>query len=279
MIRVLFVCHGNICRSPMAQYVFEKKVSELGLDDYFEIDSAATSTEEIGNGVYPPARSELNRHGITHITHRARQITKYDYAHFDVIKVMDRNNIRNIMRMTGNDPDNKISMLLGSEEIDDPWYTGDFEGVYKQIERGSRMLLDDLFSFYGSDGVRTDKKILKMYARLYSAWCRETCAPRMQDRWSEENRTLGECSVTSFLVQDILGGDVYGTHLPSGDLHCFNKIDGKFYDFTSAQVDNMGFECDYRSGKLQDRNVHFSKTEKKERYEMLKRRVREQEAY
>ena len=277
MIKILFVCHGNICRSPMAQYVFQKQVEELGLAEYFEIDSAATSTEEIGNGVYPPARRELNRHGITNIDHRARQFTRSDYKHFDVIKVMDRNNMRNIMRIIGDDPLNKIGMMLGQEEIDDPWYTGDFEGVYKQIERGSRSLLDSVFSFYGSEGVQTDRKVLEMYARLHSAWCRETCAPRMREKWTEENRTLGQCSVTAFLVQDILGGDVYGSYLPSGDLHCFNKIDGKIYDFTSDQIEHMKIECDYRSGKLQDRSIHFEKEEKRKRYELLKRRIRERE--
>lgn len=270
MIKVLFCCHGNICRSPIAEYVFKKKVCENGLEEVFEIDSAATSTEEIGNPVYPPARRVLASHGITDVNHRARQITKSDYRHFDYILVMDEWNMRNILRMTDGDPDKKITMLLDTE-IEDPWYTGNFEKVYNQIEKGCTALLDNIFSFYGAKGIKTDRKILLVYARLFSLWCRETCAPRMQDRWCIYNRTLGQCSVTSFLVQDCLGGEVYGSVLPSGDLHCFNRIDSVFYDFTSDQIEKSGEICNYSKAELQDRNKHFAKEEKYERYRLLKK--------
>ena len=104
MIKVLFICHGNICRSPMAQYIFQRQVDEAGLGAFFEIDSAATSSEEIGNGVYPPAVKILNAHGIRNTLHRARRMSAEDYRHFDLIMVMDRMNLRNARLMTGNDP-------------------------------------------------------------------------------------------------------------------------------------------------------------------------------
>ncbi|MCR5760435.1 MAG: low molecular weight phosphotyrosine protein phosphatase [Sphaerochaetaceae bacterium] len=269
MIKVLFLCHGNICRSPIAQYVFRRLVYDYGLSSVFEIDSAATSTEEIGNPVYPPARKVLAQHGITDVTHRARQLTRSDYKHFDYILVMDNWNMRNALRMTDNDPDHKISLLYKAE-IEDPWYTGGFDRVYNQIEKGCIDLLDKIFSFYGADGVRTDKKILLLYGKLFSLWCKETCAPRMQERWCISNRTLGQCSITSFLVQDVLGGDVYGSRLPSGDMHCFNKIDGKLYDLTSDQIDQSPDVCDYVNISLQSREEHFSKEEKYQRYLYLK---------
>ncbi len=270
MIKILFVCHGNICRSPMAEFVFKKMVEENGLSSVFEIDSAATSTEELGNPIYPPARKTLALHGITNAEHRARQVTKSDYRYFDYILVMDNWNMRNILQITGGDPDEKISLLYGAE-IEDPWYTGGFDRVYNQIEKGCRNLLDRIFSFYGSDGIRTDKRILHLYARLFSAWCKETCAPRMQEKWSLLNRTLGQCSVTAFLTQDILGGEVYGSMVPSGDLHCFNQIGGKIYDLTSDQIDQSGEVCNYENRVLQNRDEHFSKEEKFNRYRLLKR--------
>jgi len=271
LIKVLFVCHGNICRSPMAQYVFQKMVTEAGLEDFFEIDSAATSTEEIGNPVYPPALRTLQSNGIRNITHRARQMSKRDYRHFNLIKVMDSYNMRNASFMTNGDPDGKISLLLENEIIDDPWYTGDFAGVYRQIERGCRQLLNEITDYVGMD-----KKTFPVYSALFDSWCLQTCAPRMQDRWTAENRTLGQCSITSFLVQDRLGGDVFGTVLRDGNLHCFNVIDGKTYDFTSAQLNEP---ADYRNATLQSRDVHFSKQEKYERYLLLKKRHEEANGY
>ena len=143
MTMVLFVCHGNICRSPMAQYVFKALADKAGRGGEFEVDSAATSTEEIGNPVYPPARQMLASHGIRGIDHRARQLDMDDYAYFDHIYVMDYANLRNARRMTGGDPDCKVEMLL-DREVDDPWYTGDFETAYEDILEGCGDLLDRL---------------------------------------------------------------------------------------------------------------------------------------
>ena len=134
MIKILFICHGNICRSPMAEFVMKKLVSDANLADHFQIASAATSTEEIWNGignpVYPPAKAELARHGISCEGKRARQVTKADYAEYDYLIGMDSANIRNMLRIFGGDPDGKVARLLsyvGSErDISDPWYTGEF---------------------------------------------------------------------------------------------------------------------------------------------------------
>ncbi len=140
-MKIMFVCHGNICRSPMAQAVFENLARQAGLDVI--VDSAATSREEIGNGVYPPAQRTLQRHGITGFTHRARQFTKTDYLDFDVIIVMDHYNLSNIMRIIGHDSLGKVSLLL-DREISDPWYTGDFEQAYSDILEGCQNLLESL---------------------------------------------------------------------------------------------------------------------------------------
>ena len=148
MIKILFVCHGNICRSPMAEYVMKHLVRDAGLEDRFEVASAATSREEIGNPVYPPARSELARHGIGCKGHAARQMTRADYDYYDWLVGMEPYNLRNMLRITGGDPENKIRTLMsfaGSDEpIDDPWYTGRFAEVYDQIERGCRAMLEQL---------------------------------------------------------------------------------------------------------------------------------------
>ena len=122
----------------MAQAIFENLVQKANLD--IVVDSSATSREEIGNGVYPPAQRTLQRHGITGFTHHARQFTKTDYLNFDVIKVMDSHNFSNIMRIIGNDSLGKVSLLL-DREISDPWYTGDFEKAYVDILEGCQLLL------------------------------------------------------------------------------------------------------------------------------------------
>lgn len=142
-IKILFLCHGNICRSPMAQYVFGKLADEAGVGHCFEVDSAATSREEIGNPVYPPARRMLAAHGITRVDHRARQMDMDDYRYYDHIIVMDMQNLYNARRMTGGDPDGKIGMLL-DRQIDDPWYTDDFQTAYDDILEGCRDLLERL---------------------------------------------------------------------------------------------------------------------------------------
>lgn len=257
----------------MAQYVFQNLVGEKGLEEFFEIDSAGTSSEELGNPAYPPAVRTLKSHGIGNITHRARKMTEKDYRHFHLIEVMDSYNLRNAIHMTSNDPDGKISMLLGDKVIDDPWYTGDFAGVYSQIERGCNNLLNEVLSYEGfSLETETDRQMFAIYTRMFDAWSLKTCAPRMQDRWTNRNRTLGQCSITSFLVQDYLGGDVYGCTLEDGSIHCFNVINGKLYDLTSAQMENAGIKLDYTKSSIQDRSIHFSKNEKYERYLLLKER-------
>lgn len=145
-IKVLFVCHGNICRSTMAQSVFQDMVNKAGLADRFEIDSAATSTEEIGNPPHHGTTAELRSHGIPVIPHRARQLTKADAKHFDYLIGMDTANIRNMCRMTG--ADDKIYKLLAfadiGRDVADPWYTGDFAATYADVSLGCKMLLEKL---------------------------------------------------------------------------------------------------------------------------------------
>ena len=144
MIRVLFVCLGNICRSPMAEFIMKSIVSERGLSDRFYIASAATSTEEIWNGVgnpvYPPANRELAKHGISCEGKRAVQITKADYGKYDYILGMEERNIRNILRIVGKDPEHKVKLLLdysnNPRDIADPWYTGNFESTYRDVVEG-----------------------------------------------------------------------------------------------------------------------------------------------
>lgn len=141
MVKIIFICHGNICRSPMAEMIMAHLVRERGLEKEFEIASAATSTEELGNGIYPPARSELAAHGIPLIPHRARQITRKDAEYYDAIICMDRYNLRNLRNMLGNEYAHKIRMLNDSE-IDDPWYTDRFDITYEQILSGCEKLLE-----------------------------------------------------------------------------------------------------------------------------------------
>ena len=144
-VKVLFICHGNICRSPMAEYVLRDMVKKLGVSDQFEIRSAATSTEEIWNGVgnpvYPPAKRELKKHGIDCTGKRAVQVTKADYVHYDYLLCADSMNIRNTTRITGPDTDNKIHLLLDyagreGQSIADPWYSGDFEATWNDVYAG-----------------------------------------------------------------------------------------------------------------------------------------------
>lgn len=148
MITILFVCHGNICRSPMAQYIFQNVIDNKGLTDEFFIDSAATSTEEIGNGLHYGTRRKLNEVGIPWGDHRARQIVRKDYNQYDYIIGMDEANIRNINRMIGPDTDGKIYKLLqfagSSRDIADPWYTGNFDVTYDDIVEGCEGLLEYL---------------------------------------------------------------------------------------------------------------------------------------
>ena len=150
MNRILFVCHGNICRSPMAQFVMEYLVEKRGLNGSYHIDSKATSTEEIGNPPYPPARRKMQEEGIPMRAHRASQITRSDYEKFDLIIGMDSANIRNMLMIFGGDPDHKIYKLREftgtTEDIADPWYTGNFDITYDQVLAGCTALLDKLES-------------------------------------------------------------------------------------------------------------------------------------
>ena len=152
MIRILFVCHGNICRSPIAEFVMKDLVAKANLSDLFRIASAATSSEEIWNGVgspvYPPAREKLARHGISCEGKRAVQLTRADYGRYDYLIGMDSANVRNMYRMLGGDPEGKIYKLLsfaGSDrDIADPWYTGNFDVAYEDILEGCQALFDQL---------------------------------------------------------------------------------------------------------------------------------------
>lgn len=146
MIKILFVCHGNICRSPMAQYILAQRARARGIDVVTE--SAATSREEIGNPVYPPARRKLREMGVPFGDHRAVQMTKGDYEAYDLILVMDGANVRNAKAIAGGDPQGKIRRLLEygkrPRDIADPWYTGNFDATYEDIVEGCEGLLDAL---------------------------------------------------------------------------------------------------------------------------------------
>ena len=145
MIKILFVCHGNICRSPMAEFVMKDLVKKAGLEKQFQIASAATSTEEIGNPVYPPARKKLAEHGVACSGKTARQLQKSDYQVFDYLIGMDAANRRNMLRICGGDPMGKIHLLLDftkrPKDVADPWYTGDFEKTWQDVLEGCTELL------------------------------------------------------------------------------------------------------------------------------------------
>lgn len=145
MTRILFVCHGNICRSPMAEFVMKDLVKKAGLAEHFEIASAATSTEETGNPVYPPARRKLAEHGIGCAGKTARQLRPEDYERYDFLVGMDSANLRNMRRICGGDPDGKLSLLLDFTkrpgDVADPWYTGDFDAAWRDVLAGCEGLL------------------------------------------------------------------------------------------------------------------------------------------
>lgn len=148
MIKVLFVCLGNICRSPMAEIVFKDMVNKKGLSDKFYIDSAATSSEAVGDGIYYGTRDILKEQGIPFTEHISRQMTKEDYFKFDYILGMEEKNIRNILRIIGEDKDKKVYRLLDFSEsprdIADPWYTGEFDITYYDVEDGCTSFLEYL---------------------------------------------------------------------------------------------------------------------------------------
>ena len=148
MIKILFVCHGNICRSPMAEFVMKDLVEKAGLSDRFHIESAATSTDEIGNPVYMPARRKLAEHGISCDGKTARQLKRSDYGKFDLFIGMDQANERNMRRMLGGDRAGKIHLMLDYTDrpgsVADPWYTGDFDATWRDVLEGCIGLLEEL---------------------------------------------------------------------------------------------------------------------------------------
>lgn len=154
MKKIMFVCHGNICRSPMAEFIMKDLVRRNGLEETLYVESSATSSEEIGNDIYPPAASVLLRHGINYTRRQARRITLSDYDNFDMIIVMEQYNISNLMRIIGTDSDCKVWKLLDFTEqfieqgtgcdISDPWYHGNFDKTYKEILAGCKALLNYL---------------------------------------------------------------------------------------------------------------------------------------
>lgn len=150
MIKVMFVCHGNICRSPMAEFILKDIIKKRGLEDKFIISSSATSTEEIGNPVHPGTRKKLSSFNINTSGKKAVQITKSDYEKYDYIFLMDNNNIRNIKRIIDSDPDNKICRFLditnNPRDIADPWYTGNFDETYNDILEGCTAFIEKLES-------------------------------------------------------------------------------------------------------------------------------------
>ena len=144
MTKILFVCHGNICRSTMAEFVMKDLVRKAGLEQDFEIDSKAFRTDELGNDTHPGTKRALQAHGVKFAPRRARQITRADYEAWDYIIYMDEENRRDLMRLTGSDPEGKCSSLLSwaglSREVADPWYTGEFETTYQDVLTGCKAL-------------------------------------------------------------------------------------------------------------------------------------------
>ena len=150
MIKILFICHGNICRSTMAQFVFQDMVNKVGYGDQFFIDSKATSTEEIGNGPHRGTVQKMKEVGIPVLSHRATQMSRQDYKNYDYIIGMDRWNYKNMMRILGDDAEGKVSLLLDytdhPRDIADPWYTGNFDATYEDVLEGCEALLHKLLS-------------------------------------------------------------------------------------------------------------------------------------
>ena len=146
--KILFVCHGNICRSPMAEFIMKDLVEKAGKSGKYEIASAATSTEEIGNSVYPPARQKLAEHGISCKGKTARQITRADYSYYDLIIGMDTYNMRNMLRCFGGDDEGKVHKLMDftsrKGDVADPWYTGNFDATWCDCLEGCTELLKRL---------------------------------------------------------------------------------------------------------------------------------------
>ena len=151
MLKIMFVCHGNICRSPMAEFIFKKMIKDRGLDSKYSVSSSATSTEEIGNTIYPPAKAELRARGVEFsYDKRAVQIRKDDYNKYDLFVGMDGANIRNMNRIFGADPGCKIRKLMDytgkGGDVSDPWYSDRFDIAFDDIYEGCECLLNELES-------------------------------------------------------------------------------------------------------------------------------------
>ena len=144
MFKIMFVCHGNICRSPMAEFIMKDLVKKAGLEQEIQVFSSATSTEEIGNPVYPPARRELSKHGISCTGKQAIQLKYSDFSYYDLFIGMDERNIQNMKRILRTDE--KIQKLLPNKDVADPWYTGNFDITYTDIVTGCQALLETLQS-------------------------------------------------------------------------------------------------------------------------------------
>ncbi len=147
MMKILFICHGNICRSPMAEFLLKALVKARGLEDRYYIESAAVSTEEIGNAIYPPARRCLNQHGVWFDPGKqARQVTRSDYGRFDRLICMDASNLRLLRRIIPDDPEGKVHLMMSyagkGRDVADPWYTGDFETTFQDLLEGCEAMLD-----------------------------------------------------------------------------------------------------------------------------------------
>lgn len=148
MIKVLFICHGNICRSPMGEFILKDMVKKKGLEDSFQIASCATSREEIGNSLHPGAVRKLDEMGIPHRRRQAVQLTREDYDTYDYLLCMDRWNVNNVQRIIRHDPKHKVYMLLEfagtKRDIADPWYTGNFDETYDDLVKGCKAFLEEL---------------------------------------------------------------------------------------------------------------------------------------
>ena len=148
MIRILFICHGNICRSAMSEFIMRDMVAKRGLSDKIQVASAATSREELGNDMYPPAKRKLDKEHIPYTRRHARQVTMADYDEYDLLLCMEKYNILNLKRIIPDDPEHKIHLLLdytdNPRDISDPWYTDDFDTAYDDIVEGCQGVLEHL---------------------------------------------------------------------------------------------------------------------------------------